>query len=314
MADKATLLSFNELPPFYQLLISFVVILAAGTLMLLLFILAGSVIFGTGIEEMLVLPEENADSVSLLRLKYVQASQHIAFFILPGGFLLYAMGITRKGASERSLPDLNSLFLVVLLALFVIPVTSYTGVLNSEMNLPEWLSPAEEWMKQQEENASLVTGLLIEADNLSIMIINLFVLAVLPAVGEEMIFRGVIQKILCRYFINGNIAVWLTALLFSAVHFQFYGFIPRFILGLIFGYLFYWSGTLWLPVIAHFVNNAVSVAGSWAEGWETLNEQSKLLAEQPLIVPLIPALITLLLLFYFRSKRLTQTQSRVDEC
>jgi membrane protease YdiL (CAAX protease family) len=306
MADKATLLSFNELPPLFQLFISFVVILIAGTILILLFLLAGSVIFSTGFEEMLILPEENADPGRLLMLKFVQASQHVAFFIFPGGMLLYIMGIKGKSGIERRLPDLNSIFMVVLLALFVIPVISYTGVLNSEMHLPEWLSWVEEWMKQQEENASQVTGLLVEADSFTMMIINLFVLAVLPAVGEEMIFRGVIQTILCRYFRNGNVAVWLTAFLFSAVHFQFYGFIPRFILGLIFGYLFYWSRTLWLPVIAHFVNNTVSVVGAWSEGWEKLNEQSRLLADNPLFVPLVPAIITLLLLFYFRSKRVTE--------
>ena len=93
-------------------------------------------------------------------------------------------------------------------------------------------------------------------------------LAVLPAIGEELIFRGVFQKIFYDFFKSGHMAIWVTAFLFSALHFQFYGFIPRLILGLVFGYLFFWSGTLWLPVLSHFVNNAVPVIGVYIQGWD----------------------------------------------
>jgi membrane protease YdiL (CAAX protease family) len=278
-------------------------IMTCGTIFLLLFIVAGSFLFGTGFEEMLVLPPEGTEGKGLLILKFVQASQHLAFFIIPGCLILYIMRIPGRDGILGKLPDLRSFIVVILLALFIIPVTSYTGILNSGMDLPDWLSSAEEWMKQQEDNASLVTGMLVEAGSVQMMIGNLIILAVLPAAGEEMIFRGVIQRLLCRIFRRGDMAVWLAAFIFSAMHFQFYGFIPRFILGLVFGYLFYWTGNLWLPVTAHFVNNAVTVISSWAEGWEEVSEQSRLLAEHALFLPLAAAGISLLLLFYFRDKR-----------
>ncbi len=303
MTDKGTLLSFNEQPPFLQLLISVVLIMSCGTIFLLLFILAGSFLFGTGFEEMLVLPPEGTEGKGLLILKFVQASQHLAFFIIPGCIILFLMRIPGKEGIFGKLPDLRSLLIVILLALFIIPVTSYTGVLNSGMDLPDWLSSTEEWMKQQEDNASLVTEMLVSAGSVQMMIANLIILAVLPAAGEEMIFRGVIQRMLGRILRRGDMAVWLAAFIFSAMHFQFYGFIPRFILGLVFGYLYYWTGNLWLPVTAHFINNSVTVISSWTEGWEEINEQSRMLAEHAFFLPLAAAGISLMLLFYFRDKR-----------
>ncbi len=111
MTDKGTLLSFNEQPPFLQLLISVVLIMTCGTIFLLLFILAGSFLFGTGFEEMLVLPPEGTEGKGLLILKFVQASQHLAFFIIPGCIILFLMRIPGKEGIFGKLPDLRSYLL-----------------------------------------------------------------------------------------------------------------------------------------------------------------------------------------------------------
>ena len=81
----------------------------------------------------------------------------------------------------------------------------------------------------------------------------------MPAIGEEFFFRGVLQRLFSEWFRNAHVAIIVTAFIFSAIHFQFYGFIPRFLLGLFLGYMFYWSGTLWLPIIIHFINNGLAV-------------------------------------------------------
>jgi membrane protease YdiL (CAAX protease family) len=134
------------------------------------------------------------------------------------------------------------------------------------------------------------------------MIINLFIIAILPAVGEEFFFRGVLQKILIKLFKSGHVAIWVTAFIFSAMHFQFFGFVPRFILGLIFGYLFFWSGTLWLPVISHFINNAVPVIMAYKQGMEKFNAPPDTpLWKMALALPL-PVAIGLIILFYFRNR------------
>jgi len=85
------------------------------------------------------------------------------------------------------------------------------------------------------------------------------VLAILPALGEELVFRGFLLRYFSNFIRNIHVNIFLVALLFSAMHMQFYGFLPRFALGLMLGYLFVWSGTLWLPVLVHFLNNSIPV-------------------------------------------------------
>jgi len=145
------------------------------------------------------------------------------------------------------------------------------------------------------------------------MILNLFIIAILPAVGEEFFFRGVLQKILIRLFKSVHVAIWVTAFIFSAIHFQFFGFVPRFILGLIFGYLFFWSGTLWLPVISHFINNAVPVIMSYIQGMEKFNTPSDTpLWKLALALPL-PVAIGLVILFYFRNNSKTRDRTEITQ-
>ena len=134
------------------------------------------------------------------------------------------------------------------------------------MHLPGWLSGVEQWMIDKEDQADNLIDTLVSSNTFGTMMINLFIIALIPAIGEELIFRGVFQKIFVKLFKSGHLAIWVTAFIFSAIHFQFFGFIPRFILGLVFGYLFFWSGTLWLPVISHFINNAFPVILTYMQG------------------------------------------------
>jgi len=98
-------------------------------------------------------------------------------------------------------------------------------------------------------------------------------IALLPAIGEELLFRGVIQRIFIRWTKNSHWGIWIAAILFSALHMQFYGFIPRLLLGALFGYLLVWSGSMWLPIAAHFVNNAVAVIGMYMIDKGTINPE-----------------------------------------
>jgi hypothetical protein len=84
-------------------------------------------------------------------------------------------------------------------------------------------------------------------------------IAVLPALGEEFLFRGVLQRLFIEWTKNRHFGVWIASFIFSFIHFQFYGFIPRFLLGLYFGYLLVWSSSIWVPVVAHLINNGFAV-------------------------------------------------------
>jgi hypothetical protein len=170
------------------------------------------------------------------------------------------------------------------------------------MHLPEWLSGIEQWMTEKEDKASDMIEMLIASDSFWMMMLNLLTIAVFPAIAEEMIFRGVLQKIFQKLFKSGHVAIWLTAFLFSTIHFQFFGFIPRFILGLAFGYIYFWSGILLFPVILHFINNAFPVILAYVQGMEkfSMNTVSPLW-KQAVALPL-PIAIGVVILIYFRNK------------
>ncbi len=133
------------------------------------------------------------------------------------------------------------------------------------------------------------------------LIIALFVIAVLPAIGEELVFRGLIQNELKRLTQNVHVAIWVSALLFSAFHLQFFGFVPRLLLGALFGYLYYWSGNLSMAVLAHFTNNAVAVFSLYYYQQGTLEYNAESTEAFPLSVILTSGVFTSLLLLYFRN-------------
>lgn len=130
---------------------------------------------------------------------------------------------------------------------------------NAQVDFPEFLGGFERWARQEENRLMRLTELLTGFDTVGGLIVGLIVIAVLPAIGEELAFRGMIQKELWRGTGNIHVAIWASAFIFSAIHMQFFGFLPRLLLGALFGYLYYWSGNLIVPIVAHFVNNAFGV-------------------------------------------------------
>jgi len=148
---------------------------------------------------------------------------------------------------------------VLILSLFLLPVIAWLGHINEQITFPESLQKIEVWMQEMEESAKVFTKTLTANSTFPILLTNILIMALFPAVFEEFLFRGTIQPFFTKWFANKHLAVILTAFIFSAIHFQFYGFIPRFLLGIYLGYLLIWGKSLWLPIIAHFMHNAVSI-------------------------------------------------------
>jgi uncharacterized protein len=302
MDDKQSFFTLYGKSPLYQLFVSIMIILVAGVLLFYLMLWAGTLIFHADWAVLFKTISTGSDEKNVDFIRFMVISQDISLFIIPGIIILTLMKQTHKVISDVALPKLNEIVLVIILGFFIFPITSFTGQLNSEMHFPDWLSGIEQWMMKKEDQANSVIDLLIASNNFGSLVLNLFLIAVLPAIGEELIFRGVFQKIFYNLFKSGHLAIWVAAFVFSALHFQFFGFVPRFILGLVFGYLFFWSGTLWLPVISHFVNNAYPVILSYVQSPEKLNASIDVpLLKQVTGLPL-PIIISLLILLYFRNK------------
>ena len=203
---------------------------------------------------------DHTNPESLKLLKFFQISQTLGLFILPplvvawffNGDILEYLSLNQK-------PTLILSLMVLLLVLVISPFINFTGTVNAGMHFPEWLSGVENWMRNAEDTAEQLVEAFLNVNGLGGLMFNLFMIAVLPALGEELLFRGVIQKLFTGISGSKHWGIWLSAALFSALHMQFYGFIPRMLLGGMFGYLLVWSGTLWLPILAHFINNAAAV-------------------------------------------------------
>ena len=166
-------------------------------------------------------------------------------------------------------PDAINIMMGSLFMFAVMPVAQLAMWVNKKIPLPEWMKTMED------QNTELVANML-QADSTYELFFNLLVVAVLPAIGEEILFRGVIQQQIERSLKNGVIAVWITAAIFSAVHMQFEGFLARLVLGAALGYLFYWTKNLWVPIIAHFLNNGLQVVAAhfFIDDIEGLKEQA----------------------------------------
>ena len=296
---------YNE-APLYQIFVSLLIIVGVGFTFTIILLIAG--LFISGIDfSVLDKPAASFSLRDIAFMKYLLIVQDISLLVIPSIIILKLM----KPESEAKLtgfkiPQPKEILLVVILAFCLFPITSFTGQINSAMHLPDWLSGVEQWMIRQEDKSDNLIESLIAAKTLPVMILNLFLIAVLPAVGEELIFRGVFQKIFYNLFRSGHLAIWFSAILFSTLHFQFFGFIPRLILGLVFGYLFFWSGSLWMPVISHFVNNAFPVLLSYIQDNGHLNTQSEFPLWQQAVTMLLSVAITLLILFYFRNKSISR--------
>jgi membrane protease YdiL (CAAX protease family) len=145
--------------------------------------------------------------------------------------------------------------LVLAIMFFSNPVIEFLSNLNQKMVLPHFLH----WMRDSEDQAQKVTEAMLNMKTIWDMILDLLLIGLLTAIAEEFMFRGVIQTIFVRWTKNVHVAVWLTAILFSAFHMEFFGFLPRLMLGVLFGYFTAWSGSIWPAVWAHFLNNGTAV-------------------------------------------------------
>lgn len=193
-------------------------------------------------------------------LRFSVLAQSIIVFLLPACLCVYLFQVKFKEyLCINKVIDFKVLFLSLILIFAIQPFIALTGYYNDMLTLPESFSGLENYMRLMEESARQTMERLLITDSVYILFLNLLIIAVGAGITEEFFFRGAMQQMIKKICINKHVAIWITAIIFSAIHFQFYGFVPRMLLGALLGYLFVWSGNLWIPVIIHTVNNAMSV-------------------------------------------------------
>jgi membrane protease YdiL (CAAX protease family) len=226
---------------------------------------SGAIMFMSGIslEDLMNMQKTGTSSLTPGLTRILLLAQHLFTFIVPGlafGYLYYRRDWL-KGLRLSVPPG----WLLAILGIFFLvasyPLVNLSFMVNETIPLPAWAldfeSQAEETMKT-----------LLKMDNPFIFITNLVIIAILPGIGEELVFRGVLQKQLGFIFENKILAIWIAAFIFSAIHLQFEGFLPRFVLGLVLGYLYYWTGNLWVTMIAHAFNNGIQIILIYVTGMD----------------------------------------------
>lgn len=201
---------------------------------------------------------------TIATLKIIQGLSVLVVFVFPA--ILFAVFWTKPrihylGVTTK--PAITTLMIAGIGMLLAMPMINWLSDANQHLNLPEALSGIETWMQQSEEKAKILTEAFTKGTSVSVLILNLIVIALMAALSEELFFRGVLQKVLIDCTRNKHIGVWIGAILFSAFHMQFFGFLPRMLMGAYLGYLFLWSGSLWPGIFAHFINNGMAVVLIW---------------------------------------------------
>jgi len=164
------------------------------------------------------------------------------------------------------------LFAIVFVAmLFSNPLIEFLSNLNEKMVLPKFLKGVQDWMRQSEDETKKLSDAMMTMNSFSAMIFNLLFIGLLTAIVEEVLFRGCLQTIFVRWAKSKHAAVWIVAILFSAFHMEFFGFLPRLFLGVLFGYFTAWSGSVWPSIWAHFINNGTIVVITYLASQKLVN-------------------------------------------
>ena len=254
----------NNFPPYLKILSFLLIILVSMLFTFLLGLIIAIPFFGTDVITQLPEMTDISNSDSLGLSKYFQIVNQIGLFIIPS--LIFAF-LVNKNILKYLKIDIKPLNFSMLAGFFMIllamPLVSYLAEINEMLNLPESLSGLENWMRESEAKAMEFTKVFLDVSTVSGLSVNLLMIAIIPALGEEFMFRGIFLRLFKEWTKNVHLAVIISAVLFSALHMQFYGFLPRLMLGIILGYLFVWSGSIWVPVFVHFTNNAAAVIASY---------------------------------------------------
>lgn len=255
-------------------------------------------------------------SQSTESLKWLQFIQTTATFLIPPILCAWLWDEEHKPFRwlRMDVPvQWQNILLAVVIMVCAVPGINLLADLNSRVELPKSLEFIEQILKSQEEATAALTERFLQADTIGGLLVNIGLMALLPALSEELSFRGTLQQIIYKdqsgkvQSTKVHLAIWITAFIFSAIHMQFYGFVPRMLLGAMFGYVFVWSGSLWVPITMHFVNNGLAVLVYYLMGQSenTKNIADTLGAGDTWYLGVVSILITSLglLIFYRRTHK-----------
>ena len=231
-----------------------------------------SLMFGFTLPEIASFPSNPNQAGALTVLRLSQFLSACGLFLFPPMALCYLRNIPLSIGLFTKQKTQFALFILAMVLMWIqLPLINLLATFNDALVFPESLKPLGEWMRIQEEQAAKLTEAFLSMPNPADLVISLFIMALIPALGEELLFRSTLQPLITKWTNKPIIAIGITAFVFSFIHFQFFGFLPRFFMGAFLGYLFYWSGSVWYSVAAHFANNGLAVCVYYLKQHDLIN-------------------------------------------
>lgn len=257
----------SRLHPFANLLLLAGLLLAGFCVAGFLIGVLGNIFFGVGMLQIGNVTKDPAAHPQGWALSML--SQGVLLFVTGVGAALTLVALTGYRAIDYFAPKrpVPLTWLLGAAGVILVSIPFMSGLIewNAGVHLPGFLEGVEKSARELEERAQELTRYLTQFTSPARFLVGLIVIAVVPAISEELVFRGVIQRNLVQWAGGKHTGVWLAAAIFSAIHFQFLGFVPRFVLGLILGYLYEWSGNILVPMAAHFTQNAFQLVLLYAQ-------------------------------------------------
>jgi uncharacterized protein len=257
---------FHKLKPYLKIMALITVMIVTFLIVLALGVAISIPLFGRGILDSLASFSDYSNEHMIAALKYFQIVNQVGVFIVPAFIFVILTDDNITGyLNLNGRIRLLSIFFGLILLVIAMPFINWLVQINSSIHLPGYLSGIESWMRNSEDTAQRLTDAFLATRTWGGFAVNIVMIGILAAVGEELIFRGILVRLFREWTGNIHLAVIIPALLFSALHLQFYGFFGRLALGIALGYLFVWSGSLWVPITVHFLNNAMAVVVSFLD-------------------------------------------------
>lgn len=269
-----------------------------------IFLLAALLVFGLIIGSVLgvIFPIiTGSDIMGLNSLRFMQISSQIFTFVLPP--IVYALLIKENPfkALGFNKTTITWLFLGVAMMYAILPLNSVFAEWNANIKFPDSMTDFERLLQDMQERATEIMERFVNVTSIGGLILNLFMIAGLAALGEELLFRSIIQTSLIKVCKNAHIGIIIASAIFSIIHMEFYGLLPRFVLGMLLGYMYYYSRSIWIPIAMHFANNGTIVFLYYLNNIGTINIDVESFGKTNIFV-LILSIIAMIALFWFTIK------------
>jgi hypothetical protein len=217
-----------------------------------------------------------------------------------------------KDLDFEKVPTLAVFGMVVLIEIAFMGFNGWLQELNQSVSFPEFLKNVEVLLKGMEDKLAETTKFFTDFTSFWQFLLAFFVIAVIAGIGEELIFRGLIMRKILLGTGNPHVAIWVSAFIFAAIHFQFYGILPRMMLGVLFGYFYLWTGNIRVPIFAHIFNNGFAITIMYLHNIGIVKTDLESMDDVPLSIVGFSLIATIGLMFLL--KNYTKNQPSIVDC